>query len=147
METQERLQRLLLSFRELNRELYQLTNSTVQQLGVTTAQYMALKSLHTKPHIGLTELAEQIYCNNSTTSGIIDRLVKAELVKRERPDTDRRAISLTLTPQGEALIMRALEMRLDRLKPLLRLPKDDYDTMFRVHRDIIELLQQGGEEA
>ncbi|GMK37135.1 MarR family transcriptional regulator [Paenibacillus sp. CCS19] len=147
MENQERLQRLLLTFREMNKELYQVLNVTLQQLGVTSAQYMVLKALHSKPCIGLSELAEQIYSNNSTASGIIDRLVKADLVKRERPDTDRRAISLTLTPQGEELITMALEMRLDRLKPLLKLPSEDYDTMFRIQRDIIELIQQGGEEA
>jgi DNA-binding MarR family transcriptional regulator len=108
---------------------------------------MVLRALHLKPCMGLSELAEQIYSNNSTASGIIDRLVKAGLVKRERPDTDRRSISLSLTMEGEVLINKALELRLDRLKPLLRLPAEDYDTMFRIHREIIELIQQGGEEA
>jgi DNA-binding MarR family transcriptional regulator len=51
----------------------------------------------------LNNLAEHLRVGPTTASSIVDRLVKAALVVRQRPEVDRRSLSLSLTEAGQAL--------------------------------------------
>jgi DNA-binding MarR family transcriptional regulator len=44
----------------------------------------------------------------TTMTSLLDRLVKRGLVHRERPETNRRAVALTLTVEGDALFQAIL---------------------------------------
>lgn len=52
----------------------------------------------------MTELVDYINSPMSTATGIVDRLVKSGYIKRERSETDRRIVILTLTEEGSSLI-------------------------------------------
>ena len=43
----------------------------------------------------------------STTSNMLDKLAKAELVQRTRSETDRRVVNLSLTAKGASALARA----------------------------------------
>lgn len=145
MDSQNRLNELFSSIREINRAFYNQLHQNVEQLGVTAVQYMVLKVLHNNPRIGLSELSEFIMCTNSTTSGIIDRMVKAGWVSRERSDIDRRSVILTLTEKGAALWEQSYELRLRQLEPLLQMPESDHDELLRINRNIVNILQRARE--
>ncbi|MFZ3485140.1 MarR family winged helix-turn-helix transcriptional regulator [Sphingomonas sp. 3-13AW] len=71
---------------------------------------------------GPTDVARFLGVANTTISSATDRLAKAGLLKRERPEQDRRAVALRLTPQGQARV-NALQsayhaMYLRMLEPL-----------------------------
>jgi DNA-binding MarR family transcriptional regulator len=52
----------------------------------------------------MTELASRILASKSGLTRVIDRMEEVGLVRRERPDGDRRVILIFITPQGlEAL--------------------------------------------
>jgi len=71
--------------------------------GVSLPQCHALMALEEEEGVTLNELAGKLRLDTSTTSRIIDGLVKQKLVERIIPPENRRAVSLTMTEQGRLM--------------------------------------------
>jgi DNA-binding MarR family transcriptional regulator len=115
------------------------------ELGVTGGQVTMLYLISQNPGIGLRELAEHEHIATPTASGLIDRLERAQLVRRMRSQTDRRRVGLTITPSGvrKLTAVRArrtawLTERLERLAPAER------TAIERALRPLMTLLTEGG---
>ena len=68
---------------------------------LTPVQYAALMTISTNPDIDQVTLAGLIAHDRTTITGVIDRLVRKDLVLRKVSDTDRRARALCITDAGE----------------------------------------------
>ena len=73
------------------------------RLNLTFPQALVLNVLLEEAPIPISLLAERTGSANSTVSGIVDRLEKLELVRRERSEEDRRVIYVNLTERCRAL--------------------------------------------
>ncbi|MBM7567599.1 MarR family winged helix-turn-helix transcriptional regulator [Paenibacillus sacheonensis] len=135
------------TYREVNQAFFQLLSKAASKHKLTALQLIVLRVLREHPEIRLTELAEKLNLGNSTTSGIVDRMVKASLVERERTKQDRRAMTLTLTDKGMELWRETDATRLNLLRPLLDLPEDDQRELERIQQDVLRILRQSREEA
>ncbi|MEU6726600.1 MarR family transcriptional regulator [Nonomuraea wenchangensis] len=124
------------------RELCGLVNGLAQQiaahvreravtLGLTSAQATALREL-TGP-MTMRELAERMSCEPSNATFIVDKLEKQGLIERRAHPTDRRARQLVLTPEGDALRERLLEL-LVQDSPLAGLTAEQQRTL----QDLLE---------
>lgn len=76
----------------------------LQNEGITRIQWIALYYLKTKGKISQRDLSNLMYVKDSSIGRLIDRLEREGLVERERNDSDRRVILITLTKKGEQLI-------------------------------------------
>ena len=74
---------------------------------LTMPQLIVLNLLALNGPMRISELAEQAYCSNSTVSGIVDRLEKLELARRDRSGEDRRVIYVAATENYQALRKKA----------------------------------------
>lgn len=73
-----------------------------EKLNITPAQMSVLYTLYNGDGITITELSKKCYLDNSTLTGVIDRLEKSGLVLRgEHPD-DRRQLLIYLTDTAKA---------------------------------------------
>ena len=73
-----------------------------EKLNVTPGQMSVLYTLYNGDGITITELSKKCYLDNSTLTGVIDRLEKSGLVLRgEHPD-DRRQLLIYLTDAAKA---------------------------------------------
>ncbi|MCX7922853.1 MAG: MarR family transcriptional regulator [Clostridia bacterium] len=52
----------------------------------------------------MSQLAEHIGVPMSTATGVVERLVKAGYIKRERSESDRRIVVIKLTDNGQELV-------------------------------------------
>ncbi|TJY43218.1 MarR family transcriptional regulator [Cohnella pontilimi] len=147
MEEQNPIVRISNSLRELNQTFFQTTRREAEACGTTQIQHLVLRLLKQYPMIGLNELSELMHTGASTASGVVDRLVHAGLIERDRLETDRRAVVLKLSPEGERLVEVTSERLLDRLSPLLSLPEEDVDQLLRIHGQIVQILQKAREES
>lgn len=87
----------------------------LQHLDVTPIQYAALKCLWEKDGQMPSQLAETLYLDSSTVTGILSRLQDKGLIIRSFNTEDRRKVLVHLTEEGKALEEPANEIieRLD----------------------------------
>ncbi|MBT9384397.1 MarR family transcriptional regulator [Pseudooceanicola sp. CBS1P-1] len=77
-------------------------------LELTQVQFAALETLSRNEGIDQAQLAALIAYDRATIGGVVERLERKALLRREVSPRDRRARVLTLTPEGRALIERFL---------------------------------------
>ena len=75
-----------------------------EELGLTMSQLRVLYMLQAGPGTPAGAVAAQLKVRPSTATGIVDRLVRDGLVRRERDDLDRRRVRIWLTEQGMRVI-------------------------------------------
>lgn len=73
-------------------------------LGITPGQLIVLYTLYKKDGVSITDLGKRSFLDNSTLTGLIDRLERLQLLSRVDVPGDRRAFSIYLTPA--ALLIR-----------------------------------------
>lgn len=85
---------------------------------LTPMQAMLLDRLQDDTAAPMTDLAQQLHCDKSNLTGVVDALEGRGLVQRTTPPADRRVRALLLTPEGRAVRAR-LDRRLRAENPLL----------------------------
>lgn len=70
---------------------------------VTPIQYALLKCLWKTNMQPPSQLAQTLKIDASTTTGVVERLERKNLVERVYSKTDRRSVHVCLTPSGAAL--------------------------------------------
>jgi len=76
------------------------------EMGLTTAQLRVMILMRENPGVTAGELATRLAVTPPTISGIVDRLVKLDLVRREDDESDRRLVRNHLTDAGETACSR-----------------------------------------
>jgi len=64
----------------------------------------------------MNKLAEKTLVTKGTLTGIVDRLEKRGLVRREVPEGDRRSFIIMLTPQGHEVFEHVFHAHIAHLK-------------------------------
>lgn len=150
METEhEAVTHVMRSFRKVNRALFHLLREEADILDLTALQLLVLKKLSKHQDIGLGELAEDLQVGNSTMSGVVERLVTAGLIIRERSSEDRRLLTMRLTPQGEKKQKEAFggeSLLWKKLSRVLEIPEKDLNHLLQTHEQMLEKLQREGDE-
>jgi MarR family transcriptional regulator, organic hydroperoxide resistance regulator len=72
--------------------------------GLTLSQYGLLEGLDNRQTARVQELADAAGVSASTATRILDALERRGIVRRDRSQEDRRAVSVSLTERGEELL-------------------------------------------
>lgn len=116
------------------------------ELGVTVVQLRFLKTISDFPDISLLDLAEKMEMSKSTASSVVERLVKAGLVKREKSEKDRRAVVLQLTVLGEEKEKEGHALFHKRMERLHELSEEDVQHLLDLHNRIAEKIVLNGDD-
>ncbi|MFD1138755.1 MarR family winged helix-turn-helix transcriptional regulator [Paenibacillus urinalis] len=130
------------SFRQVNQSFHRLFWKQEEEMEITRIQMLVLSILIEHPNIGLAELAELCHMGSSTTSGVVDRLVKAELVERDRCLHDRRSLELQVTEKGREVQKRVYELWMSKVSHMMDLPREDIDNLLRIHSLMLEKMEK-----
>lgn len=87
---------------------------------ITPPQFVALQWLHESGDMTIGDLSHKMYLAFSTTTDLVDRMEKNELVQRVRDEQDRRVVRIHLLPEGERIIQEVIEKRQNYLRDLLQ---------------------------
>ena len=87
---------------------------------ITPPQFVALQWLHESGDMTIGDLSNKMYLAFSTTTDLVDRMEKNELVQRVRDEQDRRVVRIHLLPEGERIIQEVIDERQNYLRDLLR---------------------------
>ena len=93
---------------------------------LSASQLIVLRALVNRGPLQVTEVANELTVTLSAATGLVDRLVKAKLVMRERDQQDRRVVWVKVTPEGESALKAAEERRRAAFRAMVKnLSEDD----------------------
>lgn len=130
-------------------ESRRLTKLFARNVGLTGPQLTVVKLLEQLGDLSLSSLSARIQAQNSTVTGIIDRMERDKLVKRERSSEDRRIVLIRLTAKGrrvaESVAVEPMEIFRQALETL---PNQDRSELVRilgaVQKRVRETIKQSG---
>src|SRR5690606_31719239 len=86
---------------------------------ITPPQFVALQWLFEHGDMTIGDLSNKMYLAFSTTTDLVDRMEKNELVVRVREEQDRRVVRIKLLKEGERIIEEVIQKRQEYLKTVL----------------------------
>ena len=120
----------------------------LSEFGLTVPQFFVLRSVwRREQHPTMSTLADETLQRCATITGIVGRLVKMGLVKRQRDTHDRRQVLVELTPRGRERLDEVRHFRVQCLRETFsRLPPADARELLRLLRAYLEAVP-GPDEA
>lgn len=119
----------------------------VSEFGLSASQLGVLDVLSERGSLHQQELARALGRSKAQMTSIIDTLEKRGAVRRERHATDRRFMTVHLTPDGRALLVNAAPVRADAIVSLMReLTGEQRGRLARLCRRLVRVLAPDEDE-
>jgi len=127
--------------------------TVANKVGMSSSDLECLDFLNIERRVTAGRLAELTGLTTGAVTGMVDRLEKAGLVRRERDDNDRRKVFIAIVPENIAKIGRfyePLQRAVQRdwesytdaeLKLLLRFMSQGYTTMLAVTEELKAMVE------
>lgn len=109
----------LAQFRHALRQFLVFSETAALGMGLTVQQHQALLAIKAhRPAGGMRvgELATYLLLKPHSAAGLVNRLVRAGLVRRQVPASDRRRVQLRLTAKAQRLLLRLSRAHLRELR-------------------------------
>ena len=148
------------TFRALARTLgllKRVVDHHLSRFGISGSQWGVLLTLHRaeqderQPGLRLTDLGDRLLVRPPSVTGVVDRLDRLGLLKREPSNEDARAKVVSLTPAGRELAQRVFEAMPQHVESILwDLSMEDRQELRRLLELVsgrLELLGGAGEHA
>ena len=107
-ESEKTVLRLWLLLRRVGDTLMLCQDSIFSKYGLTTEQWGVLTSIKSRGPLRPTDLASILERSTNSISMLVDRMVKAGLVRRTRDRKDRRVVTVSMTSKGEKAVEPAV---------------------------------------
>jgi DNA-binding MarR family transcriptional regulator len=98
---------VVVALRRIIRAIDLRSRFLVTQYGLTGPQLTLLTELSSHDGASVGRLARSVHLSQATVTGILDRLAKRELVRRQRSEEDKRRVHVWLTDAGRQLLQDA----------------------------------------
>lgn len=138
-------QDILRSIRQLIRGISIHSKHMQRAVGLTVPQVVCLRTIYdletAHQDVTVLKVSQLVQLSPPTVSRIVDRLTAAELVTRQRSQTDRRKVSIALTPAGVDRIQTAPSpLQETFLRGLEALPREDQVALLSALKRIVVLM-------
>ena len=123
------------------RETIKLYKPHLDELGLTYTQYIAMMVLWEKKAVTVKELGAELYLDSGTLTPLLKKMEAKGLLTRRRSTDDERSLIVSLTPEGEALRERALQVPKEMVKYFQLKPEEGrtlYDLLYKLLATIPE---------
>jgi len=125
-ESENTVLRLWLLLRRVGDSLALCQDSLYGKYGLSTEQFGILTTIKSRGPLRPSDLSHILERTPNSISMLIDRMVKAGLVRRTRDRKDRRTVTISLTSKGESAVEPAIPAGWDFIhQVLLPLSPDD----------------------
>ncbi len=111
----------LAALRHALRRFLVFSRAAAEEEGIPAQQHQALLAIKGFPgrdYVTVGELAERLHLKHHSAVGLVDRLGRQKLVRRDPAREDRRRVHVSLTARGEALVQRLSTAHLRELRQL-----------------------------
>ena len=151
-ESENTVLRLWLLLRRVGDALALCQDSVFSKYGLTTEQFGVLTSIKSRGPLRPVDLASILERSPNSMSMLVDRMVKAGLVKRTRDRKDRRIVNVSLTGKGEDALKPAEPAGWEFIeRVLLALSYEEKDALInlleKVKQELVVYLNPGLDRA
>ena len=105
--TEQLSMQIIMRIRQIIQHMSKYSKYIQENYKITVPQLICLHEVYQHGPISIGALTKIVFLNNSTVTGIVDRLEAREFVKRVRISKDRRQVHLEITEQGVNFIKKA----------------------------------------
>jgi len=105
--TEQLSMQIIMRIRQIIQQMSKYSKYILENYKITVPQLICLHEVYQHGPISIGVLTKIVFLNNSTVTGIVDRLETREFVKRVRISKDRRQVHLEITEQGVNFIKKA----------------------------------------
>ncbi|MBA6391851.1 MarR family transcriptional regulator [Colwellia sp. BRX10-3] len=103
----EKYQELLIALRKVIRAIDLHSKHLNKTSGLTSPQLLIMLEIDKASGINSSQVAKIVNLSPATVTNIIDRLENKNLISRVRDTQDKRKVSLYLTDDGKAILLKA----------------------------------------
>ncbi|RLQ98015.1 MarR family winged helix-turn-helix transcriptional regulator [Falsibacillus albus] len=107
---------------------------------ITPPQFVALQWLFEDGDMTIGDLSNKMFLACSTTTDLVDRMEKNDLVMRVKDPNDRRVVRIHLLKEGERIIDEVIQKRQIYLQELLQ--NFSADEVFNLKDNLMKLHQE-----
>ena len=138
----EEISETVQSLRRIVKTIEDYSQQVSSEFGVTGPQLWALKTILEHGALPLGQLGKKMYLHPSTVTGVVDRLESKGYVVRGRDATDRRIVTVTLTPAGKELVKKAPNpVQGKMIYGLRKLKRDELHAIYESIRKLMEIVE------
>lgn len=87
-----------------NKKLKHNLEKTLNNYNLTTAQWSVLKLLSEKDSLTQVEIAENLMSDKMTAGSVVEKLIKKNLIIRERSEIDKRRYVICILDEGRKIV-------------------------------------------
>ncbi len=133
-------------------ESRRITKEFARRANLTGPQLTVVKILEAFGDLSLSELSERLRAQNSTVTGIVDRMEREELVIRTRSTEDKRVVKLKLTEKGARIAREIAVEPMELFKTALMSltateARDLMKILTKISRRVQSAVAEGAEES
>jgi len=137
--------RLWLLLRRVGDTLMRCQDLVFSKYGLTTEQWGLLTAIKSRGPLRPSDLADLLDRTPNSMSMLIDRMVKAGLVRRTRDRKDRRVVTVSMTEKGKTVVEPAIPAGWEFIHEVLSTLSDDEqrdlaDTLEKVKCELVGYL-------
>ncbi len=123
----------------LSRKVSRMYNTRCLEHGVTAAQSFVIFDIMNNEGSSIKDIASRVELDSPAVTGLVDRLVRENLVERMEDPEDRRSIKMYLTEKGRLLLEEKLEpMALDFNNFIRSMVDPEISSIFQRSLDLID---------
>ena len=123
------------------RETIKLYKPHLDELDLTYTQYIAMMVLWEKKSVTVKELGTELYLDSGTLTPLLKKMEAKGLLTRRRSADDERSLIVTLTPKGEALKERALQVPQEMIK-YFRLDREEGQMLYKLLYKLLDSMPE-----
>ncbi|MBT8483953.1 MAG: MarR family transcriptional regulator [Phycisphaerae bacterium] len=107
---------IVAALRRIVRAIDLQSRRIVDACGLTGPQLVVLREVRRLGTASISAIARSVSLSQPTVSGVLERLERRGLVRRDRSAQDRRSVFVTLTPEGQRVLQDAPSLLQDRFQ-------------------------------
>jgi DNA-binding MarR family transcriptional regulator len=117
--------------------------NALSKCNITLPQFLVMNYLHNEGEATMTAVAHFLNVTTAAATGVVERMVKGDYVKRIYDSADRRIIRIDLTPRGTAQVKKFnLQKRQFIIDIFGKMTEEDRSQYLRIITRIRQILQE-----
>ena len=137
------IEQLFVTMMQFGKLMSQHAQESHEERTATMLQLMALQYLIEQPNGTVTEVGNLLELSKSSSTQLVERLVKAGLVKRIHDEEDRRIVRLNITENGKKEFITIKSRIIEEMQRVFsKIPSKDLCEFIRIQISLVETLKK-----